>query len=104
MTHAEFSVGSPVAPERSAIHVPISITALGMTLATLFAIIFVVCVLFDLAVPQYSMNEAWAPLLPGFTWLSWTTFAIGLVESFFYGWFFAVLFAPLYNFFSGRYG
>ena len=81
----------------------ISIIALGMSLGLLLAVSFVACVLFDLALPDYAMNRAWAPLFPGFTWLSWSSFVIGLIESFAYGWFFAVIFAPLYNFFSERF-
>ncbi len=43
---------------------------------------------------------AWAPLLPGFEWLTWTGFVIGLVEVYLYGWYLAVLFVPLYRWFS----
>ncbi|NQU59748.1 MAG: hypothetical protein HQ512_01335 [Rhodospirillales bacterium] len=76
--------------------------ALGMSLGLLLAISFVVCVLFDLVFPAYAMNPVWAPLFPGFTWLNWTSFFIGLVESFAYGWYVAVIFGPLYNFFAAR--
>jgi hypothetical protein len=41
-------------------------------------------------------------LLPWFSLLTWRSFLIGLVESFAYGWFIAIVFAPLYNFFSVR--
>lgn len=80
----------------------ISIYALGMSLGLLLAVSFVLCVLFDLAFPAYAMNRAWAPLFPGFAWLSWSGFLIGLVESFAYGWYVAVIFAPLYNVFAAR--
>jgi Cu+-exporting ATPase len=43
------------------------------------------------------MHEAWLRLLPGFTWLSWGSFGVGLSESFAYGWYIALIFAPLYN-------
>jgi len=48
------------------------------------------------------MNPVWAPLLPGFTWINWGGFFLGLVEAFAYGWYVALVFGPLYNFFAGR--
>ena len=80
----------------------ISMYAVGMTLGLFLAVSFVICVLFDLVFPGYAMNPVWALLFPGFTWLSWTSFFIGLVESFAYGWYVAVIFVPLYNFFAAR--
>ncbi len=81
---------------------PVVVYALGISLGLLFAISFVLCVLFDLLFPEYAMNRVWAPLLPGFSWLSWPGFLIGLAESFAYGWYVAVIFVPLFNFFSSR--
>ena len=80
----------------------ISMYAVGMTLGLFLAVSFVICVLFDLVFPGYAMNPVWALLFPGFTWLNWTSFFIGLVESFAYGWYVAVIFVPLYNFFAAR--
>jgi len=82
----------------------IPIIALGMGLGTFLSLTFVLCVLFDLWFPAYAMNSAWAPLLPGFTWISWTSFAIGLAETFAYGWYVALIFGPIYNFFADRFG
>lgn len=48
------------------------------------------------------MYEAWQKLLPGFEWLTLTGFLIGLVESYTYGWYFALLWVPLYNYFAKR--
>lgn len=78
--------------------------ALGMALGTFFAITFILCVLFDLWFPDLAMNSVWAPLLPGFNWLSWPSFFLGLVESFAFGWYIAAVFAPIYNFFTARFG
>ena len=50
------------------------------------------------------MFEAWRKLLPGFEWISWQSYFIGLAESYGYGWYFALVWAPLYNFFIGRTG
>lgn len=80
----------------------VSVIALGMSLGLFLALTFALCVLFDLVFPGYAMNRVWAPLFPGFTWLSWSSFLIGLAESFAYGWYAAVIFGPLYNFFAAR--
>lgn len=93
--------GETPRPVRSAPRVPI--VALGMGLGTFLGITFVLCVLFDLWFPGQAMNSAWAPLLPGFTWLSWPSFFLGLVEAFAYGWYVALVFGPLYNFFAARF-
>jgi cytochrome c biogenesis protein CcdA len=52
--------------------------------------------------PQYAMFEAWQKLLPRFEGIGWTSYFIGLVESYAYGWYFALVWAPLYNFFAAR--
>ena len=80
----------------------IPVLALGMSLGLFLAITFVVCVAFDLLFPGMAMNETWLRLLPGFTWLSWPSFLLGLVESFAYGWYVALIFGPLFNLFAAR--
>lgn len=85
-------------PSRANRGVPVF--ALGMALSTFLALTFVLCVLFDLWFPALAMNPVWAPLLPGFTWISWGSFFLGLIEAFAYGWYVALVFGPLYNFFA----
>jgi hypothetical protein len=34
--------------------------------------------------------------------LSWQTFLLGLAESYAWGWYIALVFGPLYNFFAAR--
>ena len=80
-----------------------SILTWGWTLSVFLLITYLICVGFGLLAPmQFHMHEAWAPLLPGFEWLSVTGFIAGAVGSFLYGWFIAVLVVPLYRYFSGR--
>ena len=79
------------------------VLALGMGLALFFVVTFVLCVLFDLWFPALAMNPVWSPLLPGFTWISWSSFLLGLLETFAYGWYIALIFGPLYNFFAARF-
>ena len=76
------------------------IFALGMSLGLFFVVTFILCVGFDLLFPGQEMYQTWLRLLPGFTWLSWPSFFLGLAESFSYGWYIALTFGPLYNFFA----
>ena len=91
--------GTPLARE---VAPRIPIFALGMSLGLFLALTYVLCVLFDLWFPGQAMYETWLRLLPGFTWLTWPSFFLGLVESFAYGWYVALVFGPLYNFFATR--
>jgi hypothetical protein len=82
----------------------IPVLALGMSLGLFIVVTYVLCVLFDLWFPTQAMHPAWAPLLPGFTWLTWPSFFLGLAETFAYGWYAALVFGPLYNFFAAKLG
>lgn len=75
----------------------ISLAAVGFATSLFLAITFSLCVLWDLLFPQYAMYESWQVLLPGFEWLSWKSYFIGLLMSFGYGWFFALVWVPIYN-------
>ncbi|GIL02587.1 MAG: hypothetical protein BroJett030_24860 [Alphaproteobacteria bacterium] len=83
-----------------AVRVPI--IPFGWALSLFLALTFVVCVLFDLILPQYAMYETWSGLLPGFVWLTPGSFAIGLIESFLYGWYVALIFGGLFNALANR--
>ena len=74
----------------------------GLATGSFLAVSYVVCVAYDLAFDQ-RMYEAWLKLLPGFTWLTWPSFLLGLVETFLYGIYIGLVFAPLYNFFAGMF-
>lgn len=82
----------------------IPVLALGMTLGLFITVTYLLCVLFDLWFPTQAMHPVWMPLLPGFTWLTWPSFFLGLVEAFAYGWYIALVFGPLYNFFAAKFG
>ena len=47
-------------------------------------------------------HSSLALFLPGFELLNWRTFFLGLGESFAWGWYVALIFGPLYNFFAWR--
>lgn len=79
----------------------IPVLALGMSLALFFVISYVICVLLYFLSPEMVGNHAMLTLfLPGFTLLTWPSFFLGLIESFGYGWYVALIFGPLYNFFA----
>lgn len=80
----------------------IPVVAFGMSLGIFLGITFILCVGYGLLFPAHPMYPVWAPLLPGFTWLTWPSFFLGLVEAFAYGWYVALIFAPLYNYFISR--
>jgi hypothetical protein len=103
ITHSEQRArpGTPL-PTANALRIPV--VAFGMSLGIFLALTFVLCVLFDLWLPEKAMNPVWAPLLPGFTWIDWPSFFLGLIEAFAYGWYVALVFGPLYNFFAARFG
>ena len=72
----------------------------GLAMGSFLAVTYVFCVGYDLVFHQ-NMYEAWLKLLPGFTWISWQSFLLGLLEVFVYGIYFGLVFVPLYNFFHG---
>jgi hypothetical protein len=81
---------------------PVRMFPVGMALGILLALSFVLCVIFGLLFPNATMYQVWLPLLPGVTWMSWPSAFLGLIESFAYGWYIAVIFVPAFNFFSRK--
>ncbi len=80
----------------------ILLSAVGHATSIFLAITFAVCVGFDLLFPSHAMYQSWQKLLPGFEWISGKSFVIGLIESYGYGWYVALIWVPLYNFFAAR--
>lgn len=80
----------------------LSLVAVGHATSLFFAIAFSLCVLFDLVFPEHAMYQTWQQLLPGFEWLDWKSYLLGLVESYGYGWFVALIWVPLYNVFAAK--
>lgn len=78
----------------------ISLWAVGHATSLFLAITFTLCVGFDLLFPAHAMYQAWQRLLPGFTWISLASFCIGVLESYAYGWYLALIWVPLYNVFA----
>lgn len=81
----------------------IQVLALGLSLSLFLAISFVLCVLGYLLFPTLPVaHGALSLFLPGFQLLSWPSFFLGLLESLAWGWYIALIFGPLYNFFTAR--
>jgi len=75
----------------------ISLVPFGHATSLFLAITFTLCVAFDLAFPAHAMYRNWESLLPGFRWISWSSFFLGLIESYGYGWYLTLIWVPLYN-------
>ena len=80
----------------------LAVVPLGLSLSAFGVISYVLCVLFGIFVSERGMHQLLPQLLPWFTWINWPSFFIGLVWSFVYGWYVAIVFVPLFNFFSAR--
>lgn len=93
--------GTPLVRASEALRIPVVV--FGLSVGLFLAITFALCVGFDLLFPGQAMHRTWLRLLPGFTWLSWPSFLLGLIESFLYGWYVALVFCPLFNFFAAKF-
>jgi uncharacterized protein DUF5676 len=81
----------------------VSIVTLGLSLSVFFAISYVICIIGYLVAPGFPVQHAALSIfLPGFALLTWRGFLLGLVESFIWGWYIALVFGSLHNFFSRR--
>ena len=81
----------------------VPIIPLGFSLGAFFVISYALCVLLYLIFPQAVLDHAMLSLfLPGFKLLTWGSFFLGLIESFGYGWYVALIFGPLYNYCATR--
>ena len=104
MTQTSSLTGSPAAERSSASDVrTVPIVAFGLGLSGFFVVSYVICILGYLFLPGLPVQHAFLEIfLPGFTLLSWHSFFLGLIESFLVGWYIALLFGWLYNFFLRR--
>lgn len=84
----------------------LNIKVVGWSSGIFFAISFVLCVLYGLIVPEklHGMKDFLEAVLPAFRWLTFGGFVLGLVESFLYGAYIGIVFVPIYNFISKRWG
>ena len=84
-------------------HPRISVFVLGFSLSLFLTISYALCVIGYLVLPGLPIeHSALSIFLPGFALLSWPTFVLGMIESFAWGWYVALVFCPLFNFFAAR--
>jgi len=83
----------------------LNIKVVSWALATATMISYLVCIAYGLATPMsLHMHGFLEQVLPGFEWLTWPGFLIGLIESFLYGAYAGLVYVPIYNFFHRRWG
>lgn len=76
----------------------LNVKSLTLSLALTAAITFVLCVLYGLIVPpEFHAGELLEKILPGFRWLTFGGFLIGLGESLVYGAYNGLMVGWLYN-------
>lgn len=80
----------------------LSLWAAGHASSLFLSLTFTLCVSFDILFPAHAMYQVWQRLLPGFEWISWKSFFVGLVESYGYGWYLTLIWIPLYNVFARK--
>jgi uncharacterized protein DUF5676 len=97
---ATLTADSPASAPRA--DAPLRLYPLGMSLGLTLAIFFALCVALGALWPDFGLHKPWLQFYPGFEWLTWKGFFIGLAEAFAYGWAAALVFTPLYNLFSAR--
>lgn len=73
---------------------------LGWSISIFFVINYIFCILLGLIWPDWNVHQPWLQFFPGFEWLTVTGFFIGLVEAFAYGWYVALVFGGIFNFFA----
>lgn len=79
------------------------VVSVSLGISTAFS--FVLCIAYGLAMPDsLHMHVFLEQVLPGFEWLSWTSFLLGLAESFLYGAYAGLVYVPVYSFFQERWG
>ena len=94
--------GAGISVVRAAGSPQIPLVTFGMSLGIFLALTYVLCVGHDLLFPAQEMHSSWERLFPGFTWLDWPSFILGLIESFAFAWYVALIFCPLFNFLAAR--
>lgn len=83
----------------------LNIRVVTWSLATFTLFSYLVCIAYGLIVPQsLHMHQFLEITLPGFKWLTFWRFLIGVVESFLYGVYAGLVYTPIYNFFHNKWG
>lgn len=74
------------------------------SLGTWAGVSFLICVLWGLVTPEaLHLHGFLERILPSFTWLTWWSVLLGLIESSLYGVYVGLVFVPIHNYFSRRF-
>ncbi len=83
----------------------LNVKIVSWSLGIFAAISFIVCVIYGLIVPpSLHMATFLEMVLPAFKWLTIGGFGLGLIESFLYGAYAGLVFVPIYNRLTRRWG
>ena len=83
----------------------LNIKVVTWSLAIWSAITFVLCVVYGMVTPaSMHMTAFLEQILPGFVWLTWLGFFVGLLQSFLYGAYAGLVYVPIYNFLHRKWG
>jgi len=103
MTHITATGTERVGSHRETDARTIPIITLGQALGAFFIVSYTICIVGYLLFPGLPVKHEFLEIfLPGFTLLTWHTFFLGLIESFVWGWYIAIVFGAIYNFFLRR--
>ena len=83
----------------------VNIKIISWSLGIFTAVSFVLCVIYGSVVPPSMHNSSFLEIvLPGFKWLTFWGFCVGLIESFLYGAYVGLVFVPIHNFLNRCWG
>ena len=83
----------------------LNIRIVSWSLGIFTAASFVLCIAYGLLFPPgIRMAPFLEMALPAFKWLTFWGFGLGLIESFLYGAYAGLVFVPIYNFLTRRWG
>ena len=77
----------------------IPIAGFGLSLSAFFALTYLLCVALRLVMPDVGNHIPWFQFFPGFSW-TLAGILLGLIESVAYGWYVALVFGGVFNFFA----
>ncbi len=83
---------------------PISLLTFGAALSSFMGLSYVICVIGYLVLPDWLMipHSSLELFLPGFKLLTFGRFVLGVIEVLIFGWYVALVFGALYNFYAAR--
>jgi len=83
----------------------VNVRVVASSLATFSVVSYVLYVLYGAIVPkEFHLAQFLEAVLPGFKWLTVSSFFVGLIESFVYGVYAGLIFTPIYNFHQRKWG